>query len=198
MEGKGESEQSPLLWTPEELEPKSNISKSLREGAKVLLGRMFYEIFLNINHSRGEKRVEIQHCLSSQSCDSKERVQQTNAGCVLFPEQPKCSSQRLCCNLDIQNKHTGHQGHKSSCTPQVTPPSLQEILPFRSSPGPELQQQLLTPLHPGLPMALSSSNLPCQGRDSIWSWKTTGSKIPSTIKQAEGHLSWLLTLNMQK
>lgn len=55
MNGKGESEHPPLLRAPDELAPKSNISMSLREGAKVLLDRMFCEIFLNINHSKGQK-----------------------------------------------------------------------------------------------------------------------------------------------
>lgn len=182
-DGKGESEQSPLLWTPKELHQRAT---SPRHRGKE---QRFYWTGCSVKYSWTETtlkdrklKVEIQHHLSSQSCDSKNGVQQTNAGCIFFPELPKCSSQRswLCCDLDIQNKHTGHRGHKSSCT--ITCPAGNLALQVKPRPELELQQQLLTPLHPGPPTALSSSSLPRQGRDSNWSWKTTGSKTPPGCK----------------
>lgn len=201
-DGKGESEQSPLLWTPEELAPKSNISTSLREGAKVLLDRMFCEIFLNRNHSKGQKAEGRNPApLVLTILWFKGGVQQTNAGCIFFPELPKCSSQRswLCCDLDIQNKHTGHRGHRSSCTPQVTSPALQEILPFRWSPGLSWSSRAApdscTLDHPQLCPAA-----PCPAREGTATEAEKPQEVKSllAVKQGEGHLSWLLTFNMQK
>lgn len=80
-------------------------------------------------------------------------------------------------------------------TGNTTFPAGNLALQVKPRPELELQQQLLTPLHPGPPTALSS---PAREGTASEAEKPQEAKSLLAIKQGEGHLSWLLTLNMQK
>lgn len=198
MDGKGESEQSPLLWTPEELAPNSNISKSLREGAKVLLARRFCEISLTINQ-RWKSSTTHPHNPVIQ----REGLSRQMLGVFSFQNNPSVPLRGAGCAGTWTSKINTQD---TVATRAAAHHGLHHLPCRKSCPSGQAQARARTPaaapvwLHCPLNHPWLCPAAPCPAREgtAYEAEKPQEAKSLLAVKQGEGHLPWLLTFNMQK